>query len=141
MYEEYPILGPLAESIRIALTEHTAGDYASALSPENVTVSQNLIGYKPLMNQRNEVKNFFLSLGITSRQFPKSVANTSINYRLVQAISVCIGLSSTFKMNIINLTTCDTTASNSLLIMEQPVVNELQPNSICHTGPVVTNCI
>lgn len=69
----------MVEGLQAALGNAPAGVYASALALPGLTVNQNLLGFVPLVNRRNEAKNFFLNIGITNEEFAENPVNSRLN--------------------------------------------------------------
>lgn len=128
LYEEFPALGVLAESLRVSLSDAPPGDYASVLALEGLNVNENLCGYRPLANRRAEAKNPFLNMGITADVMPESIPGTAISFAVIQMISTWLSKSSTFKLQQVDFTRSEMMGSNAQTVLERPIVEELQPN-------------
>jgi hypothetical protein len=97
LYEEFPCLGVAGETLRHALSNEAAGEYASSLAFDGLAVNRNLQGYAPLANRRNEAKNPFLNLGDTSTVFLESVQSTGFNYDVMFLILTWMAKTKAFK--------------------------------------------
>lgn len=71
LYEEIPCIGVLSEAVRQSIGNAAPGPCQSALAKEGLTPNQNLLGFRPLSNRRNEAKNLAFDAEITQDEFPE----------------------------------------------------------------------
>ncbi|KYM88768.1 hypothetical protein ALC53_02533 [Atta colombica] len=76
LYEEIPCLGVLSEAVRQSISDTSPGSYASSLNTDELTMTENLLGYLPLGIRANEAKDIALNAGIKADSFPCYPYNT-----------------------------------------------------------------
>lgn len=121
LYEEFPTLGVVAESLRNAIGDGPAGDYASSLALEHAAVNGNMCGYVPLLNRRIEAKQMALACGITADEISESIANTAFNYDFMFAMSEWFSNTRTFAIKQINFMNFGIQGSQAQLLIERSV--------------------
>lgn len=129
IYEEFPLFGTCAEALRAALGDGGVGPYQTVVAPANLLANSNLQGFFPLVNRRNEAKNFFLNIGISQNQFPEDIEATAFNYDLMLAVSDWIGKQRTFSNEIMTTDRVGDGGAQANLILTKPI----------QTGVVIRN--
>ncbi|KYQ48358.1 hypothetical protein ALC60_12687 [Trachymyrmex zeteki] len=76
LYEELPCLGVLSEAVRRSISDTPPGPYASSLNTDELTMTENLLGYLPLGIRDNEAKDIAFNAGIKADSFPCYPYNT-----------------------------------------------------------------
>lgn len=126
-YEEIPTLGVAAAGIRAAVGVHAAGRYDSALdvgdaeNENQILVNANLLGFEPLVNRRDEARNFFLNLGIQENEFPNTVENTAFSYALLHQMNSWLATTKTFKMQTVSFDTIGRNVSQAQALIQRPI--------------------
>ncbi|XP_011162232.1 uncharacterized protein LOC105197513 [Solenopsis invicta] len=105
LYEEIPCLGVLSEAVRKSVSEAAPGRYISALSTEDISPNENLLGYFPLGQRHPEAKNLASICNITAENFPEFPAGTGINMQLLSQVSNFFAQTKTFTVETVNFKT------------------------------------
>lgn len=125
-YEELPCPGVLAEAVRQSVSDAAPGPYQSSLQAEGIIPNQNLLGFRPLANRRNEAKNLAFDANITGNQFPETIPNTGINIVFMTAISGILAQTKTFKLNAVNFHTMTDSGSLVQAVMQKEAIGSNQ---------------
>ncbi|EGI69090.1 hypothetical protein G5I_02262 [Acromyrmex echinatior] len=76
LYEEIPCLGVLSEAVRQSISDTLPGPYASSLNTDELTMTENLLGYLSLGIRADEAKDIAFNAGIKADSFPCYPYNT-----------------------------------------------------------------
>lgn len=140
LYEEFPTLGVVAESLRHAIGDGPAGNYESGLALAHAAVNENMCGYVPLLARRTEAKQMALACGITADEMSESVANSAFNYDFMFALSEWFSNTKTFAIKKINFMKLANQGSQAQLLIERSVPSQMA-NARNVDGDIITTSL
>lgn len=120
LYEEIPCLGVTSEAVRQSVSNAAPGPYVSSLAGDNIEPNQNLLGFRPLANRRNEAKNIAFDAGITQDAFPEYPPNTGLNMNLLYAVSAYLGQTKTFRLSSMSIDSLPESGSLMQALIQRP---------------------
>ncbi|XP_018059911.1 PREDICTED: uncharacterized protein LOC108694764 [Atta colombica] len=139
LYEEIPCLGVLSEAVRQSISDTSPGSYASSLNTDELTMTENLLGYLPLGIRANEAKDIALNAGIKADSFPCYPYNTGVNLKLIMSISNIIAQTKVFELFTVNFNDLVKEGSVIQTIMVHPVPPKIRGQQEKHGNLEVTS--
>lgn len=116
LYEEIPCTGVTAEAVRRTVSAAPPGPYLSALNTDQLTATENLLGFAPLGNRLPEAKQLALNTGITADAFPETVPATGFNLPFLGQVSEYLSVQRPFKNHSIQIRSLGVSGQTSQLI-------------------------
>ncbi|KYM97721.1 hypothetical protein ALC62_11581 [Cyphomyrmex costatus] len=139
LYEEIPCLGVLSEAVRQSISDAPPGQYASSLNTDELTMTENLLGYFPLGIRDNEAKNIAFDAGIKVDLFPSYPYNTGMNLKLIMSISNIIAQTKVFELFTVNFNDLAKEGSVIQTVMVHPISPKIRGQQEKHGKLQVTS--
>lgn len=132
LYEELPCLG-VAGDVLQAVAQRVAGAVpAIPVLPPHTAASPNLLGFTgPIPLYKEEISTTLDSYGITPNQFNEFLATTRLNVQLLNYVSNILAATSTFKINMVNITDLGTEGTEAQLVTSKPRDDNML-GTLCH---------
>lgn len=129
LFEELPNLGVIGD-VLMAMSNDVLVQPAIGPVPATTVATRNLLGYFGRTRlQKEEIRIYLNSIGISQNNFEEVIPNTRLNMRLVQGVSDYLGKFITFRNEKVNIPSLSSEGDRTLLVRSRPNDENIDVNT------------